>query len=157
MVAREHGLVQRQAEQASAAAEEESRLVKQAQALDAQRAELQAQDAQAVKASSLLNPGVLACATTPDAVSCKPLPDKNLFLTSILKLLCLNNNGTAYCARLSQVQALTCTLCSPSCRPTSSLVRALEQNSAPILQRSIFAPRQCCSETKSKNACADRL
>ena len=62
VVAREHGLVQRQAEQASAAAEEETRLVKQAQALDAQRAELQAQDAQAVKGSSLLNPGVLTCA-----------------------------------------------------------------------------------------------
>ncbi|DBA78767.1 TPA: hypothetical protein ACH3X1_008672 [Trebouxia sp. C0004] len=47
VVVRETVLVQRQAVQASAAAEEETRLVGQAQALDAQRAELQAQLAQA--------------------------------------------------------------------------------------------------------------
>ena len=87
MVARENALVQHQAGQASAAAEEESRLVKQAQALEAQKAELQAQFAQAVKGISLLNPGVLPCTSTPDAVSCQFLPDKNLFLTSISKLL----------------------------------------------------------------------
>ena len=90
VAAREHALVQLQAGQASAAAEEETRLVKQAQALDAQRAKLQAQFAQAVKGISLLNPGVLACASTPHALSCKSLPDKNLFLTSIWKLLYLN-------------------------------------------------------------------
>ncbi len=87
VVTRENALVQRQARQASAAAEEEARLVKQAQALDAQRAELQAQFAQAVKGISLLNPDVLACASTPDALSCKSLPDKNLFPTSISKLM----------------------------------------------------------------------
>ncbi len=83
VVARESALVQHQAGQARAGAEEDARLVQQAQALDAQRAELQAQ---AVKSISRLNPGVLACASTPDALSCKSLPDMNLCLTSLLKL-----------------------------------------------------------------------
>jgi len=86
VVARESALVQHQAGQARAAAEEDARLVQQAQALDAQRAKLQAQLAQAVKGISRLIPGVLACASTPDALSCKSLPDMNLFLTSLLKL-----------------------------------------------------------------------
>ncbi len=95
VVAKESALVQHQAGQASAAAEEEARLVQQAQALDTQRAELQAQFAQAVKGISLMNPEVLACASTPDALSCKSLPDKKLFLTSLLKLLCLQTQW--YC------------------------------------------------------------
>ena len=81
VAARENALVQRQAGQASAAVDEEARLVAQAQALDAQRAELQAQFAQAVKGISHLKPRVLACASTIDALSCKSLPDKDLFLT----------------------------------------------------------------------------
>ncbi len=79
---REHALVQRQAGQASAAAEEEARLVRQAQALDAQRAEFQAQLAEAKQGMSRLKSRVSACASTPDAPSRKSLFDKDLFLTS---------------------------------------------------------------------------
>ena len=82
VAARENALVQRQAGQASAAAEEEARLVGQAQALDIQSAELQAQLAQAKQGTSCLKFRVLACASTPDAPPHKSLPDKHLFLTN---------------------------------------------------------------------------
>ena len=66
MVAREQALV-RQAGQAGAFAEEEARLVRQAQALDTQRAELQAQFAEAKQGMSHLKSRVLACTGTPEA------------------------------------------------------------------------------------------
>ncbi len=74
-------------EQTSAAEEEEARLVGQVQSLDAQSTELHAHIAQAVKGMSLLTPGVLACASKPDTLSCKSLPDNYLFRTSNSKLL----------------------------------------------------------------------
>ncbi len=89
---REQALVQRQAEQASAAEEEEARLVKEAQALDAQRADLQAQLAEAEQGISHSKFRVLACASTPDAPSHKPLPEKDLFLTKNSQLFTLDTS-----------------------------------------------------------------
>ena len=56
--------------------------MRQAQALDAERAELQAQLADAKQGTSHLKSRVLACASTPVAPLHKSLTDKNLFLTS---------------------------------------------------------------------------
>ncbi len=67
MAARERALVQRQAGQASSAEEEEARLVRQAQDLDAQRAEFQALLAEAKQGMSHLKSRILACTGTPDA------------------------------------------------------------------------------------------
>ena len=97
VAARERVLVQRQAGQASAAEEEEARLVKEAQALDAQRAQLQAQLAEAKQGISCLKSTVLACASTPDAPSLNPLPDKHLFLTNSLSCSLSTQHGNAAC------------------------------------------------------------
>ncbi len=95
VAARERALVQRQAGQASAAEEEEARLVKEAQALDAQRAELQAQLAEAKQGISHLKSRVLACASTPDAPLRKSLPDRDLFLTNSPSCSLLTQHGNA--------------------------------------------------------------
>ena len=79
---RARALVQRQAGQASSAAQEKARLVRQAQDLDAQRAEFQAQLAEAKQGMSHLRSRILACTGTPDAHRERACSLTQIFLTS---------------------------------------------------------------------------